>query len=70
MDSSNYRNMVAEMGEEPSGLYLMRHFDPEDSDADVPDPYYGSGDGFEEVYQILDRSLDEFINFIKEEYSI
>ena len=70
MDSSNYRNMVDEMGEEPPHLYLMRHFDFEDKGADVPDPYYGSGDGFELVYQILDRSLNEFMAFVKKEHGL
>ncbi|MCP4456970.1 MAG: low molecular weight phosphotyrosine protein phosphatase [Cytophagales bacterium] len=68
MDNSNYQNMVSEMGEESSHLYLMRHFDAMEKDTDVPDPYYGSGDGFERVYQILDRSLDEFMAFVKKEH--
>lgn len=69
MDRSNYRNMVVEMGKKSSGLYLMRHFDPKDLDSDVPDPYYGSKNGFEEVYQILDRSLDGFMAFLKKEHA-
>jgi len=29
---------------------------------EVPDPYYGDGDGFERVYRLLDESLDRWIS--------
>ncbi len=67
MDGSNFQNMFSEMGGESEKLFLMRHFDPEARDADVPDPYYGGKEGFEVMYQILDRSIDGFIQFILEE---
>ncbi|MEQ9230131.1 MAG: low molecular weight protein-tyrosine-phosphatase [Cyclobacteriaceae bacterium] len=70
MDQSNYRNMVTELGEEPDSLYLMRHFDLQNPDADVPDPYYGGSDGFENVYQILDRSVDELLKFVIERHKL
>ncbi len=70
MDSSNYRNMISEMGSAPNHLFLMRHFDPLNKDADVPDPYYGGVDGFEKVYKILDRSIDEFIDFLLERHDL
>ena len=70
MDHSNFHNMREEMGEEPSKLMLMRDFDPEGKGEDVPDPYFGGSNGFEKVYQILDRSLDEFLNFLKEKYDL
>ncbi len=28
---------------------------------EVPDPYYGGSDGFEKIYQILDKACDVFI---------
>ncbi len=44
-------------------IVLMRDYDPEARDPDVPDPYYGGQDGFERVYRILERAcgglLDE-----------
>jgi protein-tyrosine phosphatase len=30
--------------------------DPEHGDLDVPDPYYGGPEGFEEAYQMIERS--------------
>ncbi|WP_240741735.1 low molecular weight phosphotyrosine protein phosphatase [Deinococcus sp. KSM4-11] len=41
-------------------ILLMRDFDPQAPDADVPDPYYGGPDGFEEVYAMLERSARSF----------
>jgi protein-tyrosine phosphatase len=61
MDSSNLDDLRELAGDEPSRrakVRLLREFDPAsealDSDGragdlDVPDPYYGAGDGFERV---------------------
>lgn len=68
MDASNHRNIIHTSAAKPEGLYLMRDFEPEDKGADVPDPYWSSEDGFEEVYQILDRSLDAFLEFLMEKH--
>ena len=62
--------MIREMGEEPSKLLLIRDFDPYGKGEDVPDPYYGGVNGFEQVYQILDRSLDKFLDHIKKEHHL
>jgi protein-tyrosine phosphatase len=61
MDSSNLDDLRALAGDEPSRrakVRLLREFDPASraldadgraGDLDVPDPYYGAGDGFERV---------------------
>ena len=66
MDGSNRRNLETLAG--PGGkrrIRLLREFDPEGPGADVPDPYYGGAEGFEDVYQIVDRAcrnlLDEIV---------
>jgi len=71
MDES-VRQAVAKMmaGRNTSAkLVLMREFDPlaKAPDLDVPDPYNGEKSDFEIVYQMLDRSLDTFINHLKTE---
>ncbi|MFC6802249.1 hypothetical protein ACFQDE_11460 [Deinococcus caeni] len=38
----------------------MRDFDPLAPGADVPDPYYGGAQGFEEMYDMLERSARTF----------
>ncbi len=70
MDHSNYQNMISEMGDEPEKLILMRDFDPLGKGENVPDPWYGGMNGFEEVYQILDRSTDNFLAFLREKHNL
>jgi len=51
-----------------AALYLLREFDPEGGPgAEVPDPYYGGPNGFEEVYDMVDRSCRAFLEYILEE---
>lgn len=70
MDRSNHRNIrqLQVPGQEyPAQLLMMREFDPEPDSHDVPDPYYGGRDGFEEVYRILDRSNRKFLQHLREQ---
>lgn len=45
-------------------VVLMRRFDLEDVDPDVPDPYGQGPEGFELVYRILDRSMPGLIDAV------
>ncbi|WP_224998178.1 low molecular weight protein-tyrosine-phosphatase [Cesiribacter sp. SM1] len=38
--------------------------DPLTPNLAVPDPYYGGDEGFREVYDILDRTIENFISFV------
>ena len=65
MDTSNLK-FLKQMGAEEK-LLLMRDFDFDaTSSKDVPDPYYGGVEGFENVYEIVLRSskglLDHILN--------
>lgn len=55
MDGGHRRDLLAG-GAEPARVRLLRDFDPVDTGADVPDPYYGGPDGFEEVLAMTERS--------------
>jgi protein-tyrosine phosphatase len=56
MDRGHLREMRARCPKPWHGkLVLMPAYDPEGAVEDVPDPYYGGEDGFENVYRILDR---------------
>lgn len=59
MDRSNLARLAA-LGRSSHGsarLRLLREYDPEAGrDKDVPDPYYGDQDGFEECFRIVERS--------------
>jgi len=37
-----------------------------DPEGDVPDPYYGSGDGFAQVYDMVDRGCNALLERLKE----
>ncbi len=60
MDRSNLRDLEALFAGVPeprAELRLFRDFDPEASGAaDVPDPYYGGDDGFEQVHEMVERT--------------
>ncbi len=44
-------------------LKLLREFDPEPGDKQIPDPWYGDEQGFETVFQIIERTCK---NLVKE----
>jgi len=50
-------------------IYLIREFDPEgEPGAEVPDPYYGGPGGFEEVFQMVERSSRGLLEHILQEH--
>ena len=55
MDADNRADLEA-LGVPADRLRMFRQFDPERSQYDVPDPYYGGADGFEEVLRIVERT--------------
>jgi|SRR6185437_7823951 len=69
MDNNNYRGIKA-LGEAKGQVILMRDFDTQGQGKDVPDPYYGGKDGFEEVYQICYRSCKNLLDYIKKEQEV
>lgn len=66
MDQSNRTNILRLAGANQSKhkVLMMRDFDPA-GNGDVPDPYYGTMIDFQEVYEILDRSMDEFLKSLR-----
>ncbi len=67
MDDNNYQELKRIQDRVPDGkakLYKMRDFDPESKGADVPDPYFGGQEGFEKVYEMLDRSTRKFLSVV------
>lgn len=71
MDKSNRKNILSLEGglAHAAKVKLMREFDSE-SGEDVPDPYYGSEMDFQEVFEILDRSVNGLINHLRQEQLI
>jgi protein-tyrosine phosphatase len=60
MDFENRRDLLqlARRPEDQQKIHTLREFDPYSRPkAAVPDPYYGGIDGFEDVYDIVERSI-------------
>ena len=71
MDASNHRNILSiESGEVTARIVKMRDFDAHGQGSDVPDPYYGGEQGFQNVFEILDRSTQAFLDYLIEEHGI
>lgn len=51
-------------------LHLMRDFDPVEKGADVPDPYFGGEEGFQNVYNILERSVSHFLEQVTKKHKL
>jgi protein-tyrosine phosphatase len=56
MDERNRADLVAlaESAEDRAKVALLRDFDPNASEASVPDPYRGGARGFEEVFELCE----------------
>jgi protein-tyrosine phosphatase len=57
MDRTHLRDLL-DLGADADRTMLFGAFDPVDPGCDVPDPYYGGPDGFEEVLQMVERTSD------------
>jgi protein-tyrosine phosphatase len=67
MDKSNYTNILRIVPQSKNYLHkvlLMRDFDPVEK-GEVPDPYHGGDKSFQEVFEILTRSVTSFIDYLE-----
>ena len=72
MDDSNISNIKKAANQyktSAKNLFLMRSFQSNAAFSEVPDPYYGGVDGFQKVYEILDSSLDGFIEALEKNHT-
>ncbi len=72
MDRANYQNILTLKARvsnttEPK-IMLMRNFDSTKGQIEVPDPYYGTPQDFEKVFEILQSCMQNFITFLREEH--
>ncbi|WP_276366470.1 low molecular weight protein-tyrosine-phosphatase [Chryseolinea sp. H1M3-3] len=68
MDHSNHHNILRLLKDKAhtSKVMLMREFDTTGKGEEVPDPYYGSEKNFQEVFEILNRSTENFLNHLQQ----
>ena len=71
MDASNHADVLAlaRTDEDRAKVRMYRSFDPEaDSpDAEVPDPWYGGPEGFDDVLRMVERTTREIVKHLAEE---
>ena len=62
MDASNLKTLRRLAPKDARAkVLLFRDFDPDGAGEDVPDPYYGGRDGFDEVLDIVSRTARELV---------
>src|SRR5688572_8035323 len=48
-------------------IHLLREFDPEPGDRQVPDPYYDGPEGFDDVFTMVHRACAALLDHLEEE---
>jgi protein-tyrosine phosphatase len=65
LDNENRRVLQSKVPE-PQRVRMLRSFDPDaPAGADVPDPYYGTEDGFDEVLGMVRASMPGLLTWIR-----
>lgn len=73
MDRSNRKDLhrMANGSGDAGKIHLLRDFDPSaPKGAEVPDPYYGGDDGFDEVFDIVHRACSGLLDHLRREHSL
>jgi len=72
MDRSNVDNMLMiagagdELDADAQKVRLFRDFDPSPGNGEVPDPYYGDQQGFDEVYAMVNRTCKNLLEQLRD----
>ena len=67
MDSSHYHSLVRNCPDARAGrIKLFMDYAPELGISDVPDPYYGAGDGFARVFDMIETASAGLLADIEE----
>jgi len=67
MDRQNLKNVQAVSDPtHHAKIMMMRSFDPQ-GEGEVPDPYYGGEQDFQDVFEILDRSVEGLLDALIKE---
>jgi protein-tyrosine phosphatase len=73
MDLSNLGRLerLAERVRGRAELHLLRAFDAAaDGDLEVPDPYFGGADGFEDVHDMVERASEGLLEHIRSQHRL
>jgi len=67
MDTNNYAHLISlasNEAERKKVRMILNEINPNSCDS-VPDPYYGGGNGFQNVYDMLDKACDKIVQNIE-----
>ncbi len=73
MDENNRRDVegMDAKGTNLHKIFLIREFDPQANELiSVPDPYMGGEADFDGVFNVLNRSIENFIHFLKQQHAL
>jgi protein-tyrosine phosphatase len=73
MDEENRRAVerLVAAGPAETEVHLLREFDTEaGGDMEVPDPYFGGPDGFENVHDLVERSARGLLRYLVERHGL
>lgn len=73
MDRSNKINiesLLTKQEQDRQQVFLMRDFEDDPDEPDVPDPYWSDKEGFIHVHRILFRSCKNLLNHIIQEHQL
>ena len=72
MDRSNLKNLLRMAPDEAAKkkVLLLRTFEPDPDDQDVPDPYYGGPEGFDRVFDIVERACAGLLDHLVREHGL
>jgi protein-tyrosine phosphatase len=72
MDRSNLTDVIA-LAKKPEHIkkvkMILDEIEPASS-LEVPDPYYGGDNGFENVFALLDKACDNIVKKLSDEYKV
>lgn len=64
-DAGHVRDLRRKV-DDPSRVHLLREFDPTAPEgAEVPDPYYGGEDGFQDVLAMIERAMPGLLDQVR-----
>lgn len=71
MDGANHRDLERLAGEASRArVARLLEFLDEDAPRDVPDPYYGGPNGFEEVLDLVEAASDALLDYVRRRHAL
>lgn len=74
MDAENHKNLLARAASaaDKHKVHLLRSFEPNPAAGalDVPDPYYGGPEGFENVFDICEAACRGLLTHLRQAHSL